>query len=181
VSAGGSRAVFLDRDGVLVRAPVVAGRPHSIRDVGDLELEAGAREACVALREAGFVLVGVTNQPDVARGLLEPAALDAIHERLLGLLPLEEIAACPHDDADACTCRKPEPGLLVDAATRLDLDLGASYMVGDRWRDVKAGRRAGCTTVFVDREYSEPLPENADMTVRDITEAAAWILERRRP
>jgi D-glycero-D-manno-heptose 1,7-bisphosphate phosphatase len=171
-----SRAVFLDRDGVLVRARVVDGLPSSIREAGELELETGAEDACRALRKAGFLLVVVTNQPEIARGTVTRAAVNEIHERLLEALPLDEVVVCPHDDDDDCPCRKPRPGMLVDAASRLGIDLEASFMVGDRWRDVAAGRRAGCATVFLEREYSEPVPEPADVTVRDIGDAAAWIL-----
>lgn len=177
---GEGRAVFLDRDGVLVRARIVDGRPHSIRDVDELELEVGASDACRALRAAGFRLVVVTNQPDVARGTLAAAALERIHERLGELIQLDEIVICPHDDGDGCTCRKPLPGMLVDAAARLGIDLSASYMIGDRWRDVEAGRRAGCATVFLSRGYSEPMPENPDATVRELGEAVAWIAARER-
>jgi D-glycero-D-manno-heptose 1,7-bisphosphate phosphatase len=179
VTPGVKAAVFLDRDGVLVRARVVAGLPYSIRDADDLELETGAADACRALRAAGFVLVCVTNQPDVARGTLTRAAVDRIHERLLEILPLDEIVVCPHDDSDGCKCRKPQPGMLLDAASRLGIDLETSFMVGDRWRDIEAGRRAGCTTVFLDREYSEAVPEHPDVAVRDLGGARAWILARR--
>jgi D-glycero-D-manno-heptose 1,7-bisphosphate phosphatase len=137
-------------------------------------------ETCAALRDAGFLLVCVTNQPDVARGLLSQEALDAIHDRLRDLLPLDEILFCPHDDPDGCTCRKPLPGMLFDAAHRLEIDLGASVIVGDTWRDIGAGKTAGCATVFLDRGYSQRVPEQPDVTVRDLHEATAWILERAR-
>ena len=176
-----ARAVFLDRDGVLVRAPVVDGTPRSIRRVDDLELEDGALEACIALRDAGYLLVGVTNQPDVARGTLSRQALDEMHARLAELLPLDEIRVCPHDDADGCACRKPKPGMLLDAAREHDIALERSFLVGDRWRDVEAGRSAGCSCVFLDREYSEPMPVRPDVAVRDLDEAVAWILARSRP
>ena len=179
MTSGGQAAVFLDRDGVLVRARVVAGLPYSIRDADDLELEEGAADACASLRAAGFLLVGVTNQPEVARGTLTRAAVDRIHERLLEILPLHEILVCPHDDPDDCECRKPQPGMLLDAASRLGIDLEASFMVGDRWRDIEAGRRAGCRTVFLNHEYSESVPEHPDVAVRDLGEATAWILARR--
>lgn len=178
MSAGAKTAVFFDRDGVLVRAKVVDGLPYSIRDVSELELEDGAADACRALRAAGFLLVVVTNQPEIARGTLTRAAVDRIHERLRSLLPLDEVLVCPHDDPDACDCRKPLPGMLLDASSRLGIDLARSFLVGDRWRDVEAGKRAGCTTVFLDREYSEPVPERPDVTVRDLGEASAWILAR---
>lgn len=174
----GRAAVFLDRDGVLVRPRVVDGRPHSIHDIVGLELEPGAADACRALSDAGFLLVVVTNQPEIARGTLTRAAVDLIHERLLDVLPLDEIVVCPHDDVDGCECRKPLSGMLVDAASRLRLDLEASFMVGDRWRDVEAGRRAGCTTVLLSREYSDRVPDRPDVSVRDLGEAAAWILSR---
>jgi D-glycero-D-manno-heptose 1,7-bisphosphate phosphatase len=173
-------AVFLDRDGVLIHAPVVDGKPQSIRDVSSLELEPWARETCDELRAAGFALVCVTNQPDVARGLLATEELERIHARLHALLPLDEIVVCPHDDADRCACRKPLPGMLVGAAERHGLDLAASVMVGDTWRDVEAGRRAGCSTVLLERDYSESVRGNADVVVRDLREAASWILAARR-
>ena len=175
----GRAAVFLDRDGVLVRAHVVDGVPHAIRAVAELELEPGAEEACRSLAAAGLPLVVVTNQPEIARGTLTRSAVDRIHARLRELLPLDEILVCPHDDADGCACRKPLPGMLLQAASRLGLDLEASTMVGDRWRDVGAGRAAGCATVLLGREYSEQVPDRPDVTVRDLGEAAAWILAGR--
>jgi len=168
--------VFLDRDGVLVKTRVVDGRPCAIRSVEELELEHGAREACDELQAAGFVLVVVTNQPEIARGTLSRSAVDVIHERLADLLPLDEIVTCPHDDADKCACRKPRPGMLFAAASHLGIDLDASYAIGDRWRDVEAGRRAGCTSVFLDRGYSEPVPDRPDVTVRELRDGVAWIL-----
>lgn len=170
--------MYFDRDGTLIRARVVDGRPYSIREADDLELEDGALEACRALRAAGFLLVVVTNQPEIARGTQTWANVDAVHKRLRDALPIDEIVVCPHDDGDRCACRKPLPGMLVDAATRLEIDLGTSYLVGDRWRDVEAGVWAGCTTVFLDRQYSEAVPHQPDKTVRELGEATAWILAR---
>jgi len=176
----GARAVFLDRDGVLVRARVVDGRPHSIRCVDELELEDGALDACAALREAGFLLVVVTNQPEIARGNLSREAVDVIHARLGELLPLDDVRVCPHDDADGCGCRKPKPGMLLDAARENAVALDRSFMVGDRWKDVGAGRSAGCTCVFLDRKYSESMPVRPDFTVRNLRAAVAWILAQSR-
>jgi D-glycero-D-manno-heptose 1,7-bisphosphate phosphatase len=175
---GEAQAVFLDRDGVLIRAPVVGGRPHSIRRVEELELEDGAAKGCAALRAAGFLLVAVTNQPEIARATLSREVVDAMHARLAELLPLDDIRVCPHDDADGCDCRKPNPGMLLDAAREHGIALDRSFMVGDRWKDVEAGRRAGCTCVFLDREYSESMPVRPDVTVRELGEAVAWILAR---
>jgi D-glycero-D-manno-heptose 1,7-bisphosphate phosphatase len=121
--------------------------------------------------------VVVTNQPDVARGTQTRAELDAIHARLSAQLPLDAIRACLHDDADRCACRKPAPGLLLDAARDLDLDLSASVMVGDRWRDIEAGRAAGCRTVFINYHYAERQPEHFDVELSSLAEAATWILE----
>jgi D-glycero-D-manno-heptose 1,7-bisphosphate phosphatase len=173
-----ARAVFLDRDGVLIRARVLDGHPHAIREVDELELEDGAPEACAALRDAGFLLVVLTNQPEIARGTLGRDAVDAMHARLAELLPLDDIRLCPHDDADGCACRKPKPGMLLDAAREHGIDLERSFLVGDRWRDIGAGRAAGCTCVFLDREYSEAMPERPDTTVRELGEAVTWILSR---
>jgi D-glycero-D-manno-heptose 1,7-bisphosphate phosphatase len=173
---GGSRAVFLDRDGVLVRALAGAGAPRSAATVDELELLPDAAEACAALKAAGFTLVVVTNQPEIARGTIDADTVARQNAVLREALPVDEVIVCPHDDADGCECRKPKPGMLLDAAARLDLDLSKSFMVGDRWRDVEAGRRAGCRVIFVDRGYEEPLEHEPDAVVRGVGAAAEWIL-----
>ena len=156
------RAVFLDRDGVINRVRVVEGRPYPPRALAELEILTGVAEALQALREDGFLLIVATNQPDVARGTTSRAEVDAINARLMELLALDDIRVCFHDSADGCECRKPRPGLLADAARDYAIDLARSFMVGDRWRDIEAGRRAGCTTLFIDDGYAEKQPEHCD-------------------
>jgi D-glycero-D-manno-heptose 1,7-bisphosphate phosphatase len=173
----GRRAVFLDRDGVLNAAVVRNGRPYPPASVEEVEILPGVEEACTRLRGAGFDLVVVTNQPDVARGTQTLEAVRRVNDALLAALPLDEVVICPHDDADDCDCRKPKPGMLVQAAERRGIDLSASFMVGDRWRDVEAGIRAGCRTLFIDRGYDERSVQ-ADVNVADLSEAAVWILQR---
>src|SRR6185312_15408914 len=134
----------------------------------------GVAESLSALHAAGFLLIGVTNQPDVARGTQRREVVEAIHERLLAALPLLEILVCYEDD-DRCPRRKPNPGLLLEAARTHGVDLSASFLVGDRRKDVEAGRRAGCRTVFLDRGYVEPGPvPPADFTTDCMATVAAW-------
>ena len=174
-----SRAVFLDRDGVINRAVVRDGRPYPPSSLAELELLPDAHEALARLRSAGFRLIVVTNQPDVARGAQTREAVEAIHAALLAEgLPLDDFRVCYHDDDDRCDCRKPLPGMLLSAAQEHNLDLTASFMIGDRWRDVEAGRRAGCTTVFIDNEYAEAGPSQSDLRVKSLNEAVDWILSR---
>ena len=137
--------MFLDRDGVLVRGDVVDGRPYAIHPVGELELERGARDACEALRAAGFLLVVVTNQPEIARGTLARAAVDEIHERLRELCRSTTSSRVLTTTPTGAIAGSRSPGMLLDAASRLGIDLAASFLIGDRWRDIEAGRRAGCT------------------------------------
>jgi D-glycero-D-manno-heptose 1,7-bisphosphate phosphatase len=169
--------VFLDRDGVLNHSPVQGGKPVSPRGVDDLEILPGVPEACEQLRAAGFMLIVVTNQPEIARGTLTREAVDALNELLLSRLPLDEIVICPHDDADGCECRKPKPGMLLDAARRHGIDLRKSYLVGDRWRDIGAGQAVGVRSVFIDRGYDERRPQSPEAIVSDLTDATVWILE----
>lgn len=173
-------AIFLDRDGVLNQAPVRAGRPLSPSCREEVELLPGVPEACARLHDAGFGLIVVTNQPEVARGRLSRDAVEAIHEFLRRQLPIRDIRVCYHDDADGCDCRKPKPGMLVAAAEAWGIDLSRSFMVGDRWRDIEAGRRAGCTTVFIDYQYDEPRPVGADFETDSLLSSAAWILSAAR-
>jgi D-glycero-D-manno-heptose 1,7-bisphosphate phosphatase len=169
-------AVFLDRDGVLNRATVQDGVPRAPSTLEGLEVLPGVPEALAALRRAGHLLVVVTNQPDVARGLVSRAAVETIHAALRARLPLDAILACYHDDADGCDCRKPLPGMLLAAARTYGVALQASHMVGDRWRDVEAGRQAGCRTYLVDHGYDEVLLSEPDHRVTSLHEAAALIL-----
>jgi D-glycero-D-manno-heptose 1,7-bisphosphate phosphatase len=170
------RAVFLDRDGVLNRTVLREGKPYPPATLSDLRLLPGVREACARLRDAGFLLVLITNQPDIARGLVTAEQVAEMNRRLQRFLRLDCVGVCPHDDAARCGCRKPQPGLLLEAASVWDIDLEASFVVGDRWRDIEAGHRAGCRTIFIDYGYAERRPDGPFAQVPSLREAAAWIL-----
>ena len=176
----GRDALFLDRDGVVCRAFVRAGKPYPPRSLQELDILPGVKQALHAAGALGLIRVIVTNQPDVARGTLGREVVDAIHDRLRAELEIDDVLVCWHDDADGCTCRKPKPGLLLEGASRHGLDLARSFMVGDRWRDVEAGVRAGCRTVWIDCGYDEqPPPTPPDYRCYSLPEAVAWISERR--
>lgn len=183
-SASGLRpaAVFLDRDGVLNRPVVREGRPYPPGTVGEFVLYPDAAPACARLAAAGFVLVVVTNQPDVGRGTQTLAAVGAMHARLRAELPqIARVEVCPHGGADhgqPCACRKPRPGMVQRAAAALGLDVARSWLVGDRWRDVDCGRAAGCRTVFIERGYAEALRGAPDFRVGSLAGAVAVILEQ---
>jgi D-glycero-D-manno-heptose 1,7-bisphosphate phosphatase len=174
------RAVFLDRDGVINRAVVCGGTPHPPGSALELEILGGVPESLAALKRQGFLLIVVTNQPDVARGIVGAGTVDRIHAQLRAQLPLDGILSCFHDD-DACDCRKPKPGLLLRAAREYGIDLKSSFMVGDRWRDMEAGARAGCATLFIDHRYAERQPDACDHRVQSLAEAGAIILAQRKP
>lgn len=171
-------AVFLDRDGVLNRAVVRDGKPYPPQTLAEFEILEEVEAALHRLKNAGFCLVVATNQPDVARGIQRRDVVEAMHDRLRAALPLDAIKVCWCVEGPDCDCYKPAPGLLLEAARDLGIDLQRSFMVGDRWRDVGAGRAAGCFTVFLERGYSEALVDAPDATCRDLGEAASVILAR---
>jgi D-glycero-D-manno-heptose 1,7-bisphosphate phosphatase len=177
VGIGAVKAVFLDRDGVLNEAVVREGRPYPPGRLEDLKLVPDAPEALARLKAAGFLLLVVTNQPDVAKGTQSRTVVEAINATLRAALPIDDFFVCWHDDRDACSCRKPKPGLLLDAAARYGIDLAASFMVGDRWRDIDAGAAAGCRTVLIERDYRERGP-SMPPNFRTISLAAAanWMI-----
>jgi D-glycero-D-manno-heptose 1,7-bisphosphate phosphatase len=174
------RAVFLDRDGVLNRALVREGKPYPPANLSELEILPGVQEACSTLKRAGLGLIVITNQPDLSRGTMERGAVDAMNAEVRERLGLDDVRVCPHDDADRCDCRKPAPGLLLAAAREWRIALDRSVMVGDRWRDIESGRRAGCKTVFIDYGYSEQRPQAPDLIVGSLLDAVPWILETTR-
>jgi D-glycero-D-manno-heptose 1,7-bisphosphate phosphatase len=171
------RVVFLDRDGVLNRAFPEGGTTRPPMSVDELEMLPGVPEALARLRGAGFALVVVTNQPDVARGKQTRAAVEAINARLAAELPLLDVFACYHDNSDDCPCRKPRPGLLLAAAARWDLDLAGAFLIGDRWSDVAAAHAAGCRGVLVETPFSAAHRCSPDHRAADIAGAVAWILD----
>jgi transaldolase len=171
-----NKAVFLDRDGVINRTMIVAGRPCAPTSLREFELLPGVAEAVAAFRRAGFRVVVVTNQPDVAAGRLGRATVEAMHRALRARLAVDDVFVCYHGDAHGCACRKPRPGMLLEAAHKWAIDLSESFMIGDRWRDVEAGQRAGCRTVWVrGEEYRERSPDAPDWVVRSLFEASQII------
>lgn len=171
------RAVFLDRDGVINRSLVRDGKPYAPVNASEFELLPGVGGALLRLRKGGFLNIVVTNQPDLATGKQQRKDLDLLHASLLAELAIDAIKVCPHTDADGCDCRKPKPGLLLEAAVELGIDLGESYMIGDRWRDVAAGQRAGCkASFFIDYGYAEKRPESPFTVVKSLENSVQYML-----
>jgi len=171
-----ARAAFLDRDGVINRAIVRNGKPYPPTRIEEVEILPGVPDALARLKQANFRLLVVTNQPDIARGTVQSSTVDAIDDFLMRKLPLDRIYVCPHDSSAACACRKPRPGLLLKGADDFAIDLLASFMVGDRWRDIEAGHAVGCETFFIDYRYDERRPNAPDHVVASLAEAARIVL-----
>jgi D-glycero-D-manno-heptose 1,7-bisphosphate phosphatase len=177
--SGSHAAVFLDRDGVINRAVVRERKPYPPASVDEFTLLEGVGEACRLLKRAGFLLVVVTNQPDVGRGTQSMQAVEDMHAAMCKALPIDRVEVCyDADDSTGSLRRKPKPGMLLDAARELHINLPRSFMVGDRWRDIECGRGAGCTTVFIDYGYDERLRAQPDFTVVSLLDAAEQIIAR---
>lgn len=179
-----NKAVFLDRDGVINEVLLVEGIPATPKKVEDFRILPGVKEALSALKRAGYLTFVATNQPDIPRGTLPRDELDKMHAVLASSLPVDKIYVCAHDNQDACDCRKPKPGMLLQAAEEWGLDLAASYMIGDRWKDIEAGAAVGCTTILVQSPCSHEQPPHgrrrtvrSDHTVQNLRQAVEIILK----
>jgi len=169
-------AVVLDRDGVLNRVLVHNGKPYPPSNVEQLEIFPDASGCLTRLKSIGFLLIVVTNQPDVARGNLRRSDVEAVNEALRAMLPIDDFFTCYHDDANKCECRKPKPGLLFQAQSKYGLDLKNSFLIGDRWRDVDAGANAGCATIWINYGYAEGASRSTpSAVVKSLHEAVNWI------
>lgn len=171
-----NRAVFLDRDGVVNLAYTRSGKPYPPKDLNQLVILTGVEESIKKLKKFGFSVVVITNQPDISNGNSSNQKVNALHKEISLLTGIEHFYICPHVEADDCQCRKPKPGLLLEAAKELNIDLRKSYMVGDRWRDVEAGQNAGCKNFFIDYNYSEKRPIEPFVTVSSLLHAVGLIL-----
>ena len=144
-----NKAIFLDRDGVLNKTIFRMGKERAPYSLGEFQLFDGVEDALTLLKNKGYLLIVVTNQPDVARGWVEMERVTEVNNRLGTLLPLDEIKACFHTDKDDCSCRKPRPGMLVEAQKKWNIDFSQSFMVGDNFTDIAAGAAVGCQTVLI--------------------------------
>ncbi len=169
-----ARAVFLDRDGVINRVVMRLGRPESPRTMSEFAFEPGVAAAVERLKAAGLRLFVVSNQPDLARGKLAPETVAAMTGAIMRALPIDAVRVCPHDDRDDCGCRKPRPGMLVELAREYGVVLGDSFMIGDSWKDMAAGRAAGCATIMLERDYNRGAA--ADYRRPTLADAAALIV-----
>ncbi|MBV8802732.1 MAG: HAD family hydrolase [Gammaproteobacteria bacterium] len=171
------KAVFLDRDGVLNHALIKNGKPYPPANLKELTIPNDAKTALNMLKSHGFLLIGATNQPDVARGTTPREIVEMINRQIMSFLPLDDIRVCYHDNPDNCECRKPLAGLLIQAADDYDIDLAQSIMVGDRWKDIEAGKNAGCKTIWLRCNYNEPEPPRApDFIASSLSQAAEWVI-----
>ena len=173
-----AKAVFLDRDGVINRAVVRNRKPYPPNTLQDLEILPDVPEALNLLKESGFLLIVVTNQPDVGRGIQKKETVEEMHLFLKKILPLDDIFVCWHGQDGECDCRKPLPGMLLQASEKYGIDFGKSFMVGDRWKDIEAGKTAGCKTIFLDYHYNELLRSQPDFTATSTRKASEWIVSQ---
>jgi D-glycero-D-manno-heptose 1,7-bisphosphate phosphatase len=166
----------LDRDGVLVVPRFRDGRSFAPRTLAQFAIYEEAPRCVRQLKDAGFKLVVVSNQPDVGAGLVSREVVEEMNVRLCKLIPLDAVKVCYHTKEQRCACRKPLPGLLLEAAAEMGIDLSASIMVGDRASDIEAGAMAGCRTAFIDLGYTaEARPANPDKVATSLGEATDWI------
>ncbi len=173
-----NRVVFLDRDGVINRVILRDGRPYSPRTIEEFVFNDGIQEAVRRLKEAGFKTIVVSNQPDLARGEIAQDVLDTMTRKVRSEIPVDDIYICPHDDVHQCSCRKPKPGMLIEAAMKWNIDLSASFFIGDTWKDRDAGRAAGCKTILLDAPYNQDV--DPDFRIRAISECIDIICKRDR-
>ena len=175
-----NRAIFLDRDGILNFTAVKNGKSHPPLNLKETIINPSAKLVLPILKQEGYLLIGITNQPDVVRGEQKQEVIEEINNHLLNCLPLTEIFVCYHDNEDNCNCRKPKPGLIFQAAQKYKISLTNSYMIGDRWKDIEAGKCAGCKTIFIDYKYNEGHTDTKpDYSVDDISEIIEIIIPNR--
>ena len=168
--------IFLDRDGVINRAIIRNGKPYAPDSIDSFEFLPGVLEAVTSLRAAEFCIIVITNQPDVGAGRQTKSTVEAMHDHLRATLDVDDIRVCYHIDADKCECRKPKPGMILDAAHHWNIDLTRSVLVGDRWRDIEAGKAAGCRTILVGKNYDERQARGYDAAVTSLLDASHLIL-----
>jgi len=170
------RAVFLDKDGVLNKVLIRDGKIGSPRNLRELELTEEALEPIDDLKKGGFLVVVLTNQPDLARGRMAFSEFEAMARAVRERFPIDDLLVCPHDDEDACECRKPKPGLIYRACEQHGIDVSRSFFVGDTRRDLEAANRAGCPGLLIDTPYNRDV--SCEHRFQNLRDAVKFILEQ---
>ena len=172
-----NRAVFLDRDGVINRVIIKHKKPYAPLELNKLKILAGVKKAIKELRKSGWLIIVITNQPDVARGKAKFINIELINRYLKKHLSINKFYTCYHDSVDQCDCRKPLTGSFSRAQKKYKISFKKSFMIGDRWSDIEAGKKIGCKTIFIDYKYTEKQPKNFDYKVKSLSQAAKIILK----
>jgi len=170
------KAVFFDRDGVINQTVFRKGAHRAPADLSEFAYVEGVLETLPVLHARGYQLLVCTNQPDVARGWQPLERVLEFHRKIVADLPVARVYACFHDDAQDCACRKPKPGLLLQGRDELEIDLARSFMIGDRWKDIEAGRAAGCRTVYLRHPHDSEDPHAPDFEITRIAQLLDIIL-----
>ena len=171
------RAIFLDRDGVINVPLIREGKSYAPRNLNDFKFYPETFDTLQRLKTLDCLLIVVTNQPDIANGLVDKQVVEKMHEMIIQELPIDHIETCPHSQKDNCECRKPKPGMLIRSALKFNINLSQSIMIGDRRSDIEAGQGAGCKSIFIDRDYHEQRQDNPFLTVKSLEEAASFLVK----
>lgn len=169
-----NKAVFLDRDGVINKVIIRDGRAFSPRTLDEFFLADGIRDAASKLKEKAYKIIVITNQPELARGFISPEILELMTRRIREEILIDDIFICPHDDEHQCSCRKPKPGMLLEAAEKWRIELASSFFIGDTWKDMEAGKAVSCNTILIDAIYNQGV--SCDFRVKSLVEAVSIII-----
>jgi D-glycero-D-manno-heptose 1,7-bisphosphate phosphatase len=162
------KVVFLDRDGVINNGIIRNGKSYPPESLSEFSYTDGIVDLLIFLKKKGYLLIICTNQPDVRTGKQSLGIVESFHKKILNDLPIDDIYACYHVDEDKCDCRKPLPGLLKEANEERDISYEKSFMIGDRWKDIDAGKSLGCTTIFIDYGLNEKKSDDSDFTFTSV-------------
>lgn len=172
-----AKAFFLDRDGVINKVILKNNKPFPPYNIKALKILPGVPEALEKIMRHNFLIIVITNQPDVSRGITSKSTVESINDFLISNLPINKIYTCYHDNQDKCDCRKPKPGSLIKASIEFSIKLKDSFMVGDRKSDIEAGNSVGCKTIFIDKGYNEPRPKLYDYSFKSLDQAINGVLK----
>lgn len=172
-----NKAVFLDRDGVVNRPIIRKRKPYAPRALFQFKIYKDVKLSITKLIENNFLIIIVTNQPDIGNGLMKKKELDLIHKKLRSHIHIDEIYSCTHSQKEKCKCRKPSPFFLLKAKRKYNIDLFKSYFIGDRYTDMLTAKNANCRPVFIDRNYFETPFMDYVHYVKGIKQAINYILK----